>query len=48
VKRGYADSAGKAHQIDPEVGAMAGLVMVLAGIVNVLAAPLIAHWCGGR
>jgi len=32
----------KAHQIDGEVGAIAGLVMVLVGLLNVLAAPLIA------
>jgi predicted murein hydrolase (TIGR00659 family) len=44
----HAIGSARAHQIDPEVGALAGLVMVLAGIVNVLAAPLIAHWCGGR
>ena len=33
----------KAHQIDGEVGAIAGLVMVMVGIVNVLSAPLLAH-----
>lgn len=33
----------KAHQIDGEVGAVAGLVMVLVGLVNVLAAPLLVH-----
>lgn len=33
----------KAHQIDSEVGAIAGLVMVLVGLLNVLAAPLLAH-----
>ncbi|BCS52587.1 LrgB family protein [Geobacter sp. SVR] len=33
----------KAHQIDGEIGAIAGLVMVLVGMLNVLAAPLLAH-----
>ncbi len=33
----------KAYQIDEEIGAIAGLVMVLVGLLNVLAAPLIAH-----
>lgn len=32
----------KAYQIDDEIGAIAGLVMVLVGLLNVLAAPLIA------
>jgi predicted murein hydrolase (TIGR00659 family) len=32
----------KAHQVGPEEGSIAGLVMVLAGLVNVLAAPLLA------
>jgi predicted murein hydrolase (TIGR00659 family) len=32
----------KAHQIGPEEGSVASLVMVLVGIVNVLAAPLVA------
>jgi predicted murein hydrolase (TIGR00659 family) len=32
----------KAHQIDSEIGAIAGLVMVLVGLLNVLAAPLLA------
>jgi predicted murein hydrolase (TIGR00659 family) len=31
----------KAHEIGPEEGAVAGLVMVLTGIFNVLAAPLL-------
>ncbi len=35
---------GKAHQIGSEEGSIAGLVMVLVGLVNVLAAPLIAHF----
>jgi len=34
----------KAHQIDREIGAIAGLVMVLVGLFNVLAAPLLAHF----
>lgn len=33
----------KAHQIDGEVGAIAGLVMVLVGLFNVLAAPLLVY-----
>lgn len=33
----------KAYQIDEEIGAIAGLVMVLVGLLNVLAAPIIAH-----
>jgi putative effector of murein hydrolase len=35
--------SNRAHQIDREVGAIAGLVMVLGGIMNVLAAPLLAR-----
>lgn len=34
----------KAHQIDGEIGAIAGLVMVLVGLLNVLAAPMLAHF----
>ena len=34
----------KAHLLDAEVGAIAGLVMVLSGLLNVLAAPLLAHF----
>jgi predicted murein hydrolase (TIGR00659 family) len=33
----------RAHQIGETEGAVAGLVMVLVGLLNVLAAPLIAH-----
>ena len=33
----------KAHGMGREEGAVAGLVMVLVGLVNVLAAPLLAH-----
>jgi predicted murein hydrolase (TIGR00659 family) len=33
----------KANQIGAEEGSVAGLVMVLVGLVNVLAAPLLAH-----
>jgi predicted murein hydrolase (TIGR00659 family) len=36
----------KAHQIDAEVGAIAGLVMVLVGLLNVLAAPVLARFLG--
>lgn len=39
----HAVGSNRAHQIDRDEGAIAGLVMVLAGIVNVLAAPLLAH-----
>lgn len=41
----------KAHQIDGESGAVAGLVMVLVGVINVLAAPVLIrllHWCVAR
>lgn len=34
----------KAHEIGEEEGSIAGLVMVLVGLVNVLAAPLLADW----
>ena len=34
----------KAHQIGSEEGSIAGLVMVLVGLINVLAAPLLAHF----
>jgi len=44
----HAIGSARAHHIDPELGAMAGLVMVLAGLVNVLAAPWIARWGIGR
>ncbi|GFE61962.1 LrgB family protein [Geobacter sp. AOG2] len=33
----------KAYQIDGEIGTIAGLVMVLVGMLNVLAAPLLVH-----
>jgi len=33
----------KAHQIGREEGSVAGLVMVMVGLINVLAAPLIGH-----
>lgn len=33
----------RAHQIGREEGAVAGLAMVLVGLMNVLAAPLVAH-----
>ncbi len=33
----------KAHQIGREEGSIAGLVMVMVGLVNVLAAPLLGH-----
>ncbi|MBS7540566.1 LrgB family protein [Ancylobacter lacus] len=33
----------RAHQIGQTEGAVAGLVMVLVGLLNVLAAPLVAH-----
>lgn len=34
----------KAHQVGAEEASMAGLVMVLAGLMNVLLAPLVSHW----
>lgn len=39
----HAFGAAKAHQINSEVGSIAGLVMVFVGLLNVLAAPLLAH-----
>ncbi len=33
----------KAHEIGAEEGSIAGLVMVLVGLLNVLAAPVLAH-----
>lgn len=38
----HAIGTARAHQIDGEVGAIAGLIMVLTGVGNVLAAPLLA------
>jgi putative effector of murein hydrolase len=40
----HAVGSNRAHQINRDEGAIAGLVMVLAGIVNVLAAPLLAYF----
>jgi predicted murein hydrolase (TIGR00659 family) len=40
--------AARAHQIGKQEGSIAGLVLVLAGVLNVLTAPLLArilHWC---
>jgi putative effector of murein hydrolase len=34
----------KAHQIGREEGSVAGLLMVFAGLSNVLLAPILAHW----
>jgi len=34
----------KAHEVGAEEGSMAGLVMVLAGLLNVLLAPLFINW----
>lgn len=42
----HALGTAKAYQRDPEEGAIAGLVMVMAGVLNVLAAPLIV-WLAG-
>ena len=33
----------KAHQVGREEGSMAGLVMVMAGLLNVLIAPVLAY-----
>lgn len=38
----HAAGTAKAHEIGSEEGSIAGLVMVLAGLMNVLAAPVIA------
>lgn len=40
----HAAGSNKAHQINRDEGAIAGLVMVLAGVFNVLVAPLLAHF----
>lgn len=40
----HAVGVSKAHEIGEEEGSIAGLVMVLVGVVNVLVAPLLAHW----
>lgn len=34
----------KAHELGPQEGSIAGLVMVLVGLLNVVAAPVLAHW----
>jgi putative effector of murein hydrolase len=39
----HAFGAAKAHQIDREMGSIAGLVMIFVGLLNVLAAPLVVH-----
>lgn len=39
----HAIGTAKAHKIGQEEGAIAGLVMVLAGVLNVLAAPFLAY-----
>ena len=39
----HAIGAAKAYQIGREEGSIAGLMMVLVGVLNVLAAPLLAH-----
>jgi hypothetical protein len=36
-------SPGQAHEIGAEEGSIAGLVMILTGLFNVLAAALLAH-----
>ena len=39
----HAFGTAKAHQINGEIGSIAGLVMVFVGLLNVLAAPLLAR-----
>jgi putative effector of murein hydrolase len=39
----HAFGTAKAHQIDSELGSIAGLVMVFVGVLNVLAAPFLAR-----
>jgi predicted murein hydrolase (TIGR00659 family) len=39
----HAFGTAKAHQIDSELGSIAGLVMVFVGLLNVLAAPFLAR-----
>jgi predicted murein hydrolase (TIGR00659 family) len=43
----HAFGTAKAHQISQEIGAVAGLVMVFVGLLNVLAAPLLAWVSAG-
>ena len=43
--RGF--GTAKAHQISEEIGAVSGLVMVFAGLLNVLTAPWLA-WLARR
>ncbi|MDR3511440.1 MAG: LrgB family protein [Caulobacteraceae bacterium] len=40
----HAVGVAKAHQIGGEEGSIAGVILVLVGLVNVLAAPLLALW----
>jgi len=40
----HAAGAATAHRLGLEEGSMAGLVMVLAGLLNVLSAPWLARW----
>jgi putative effector of murein hydrolase len=37
----HAFGTAKAHQISEEIGAVAGLVMIFVGLLNVAAAPLL-------
>jgi len=39
----HAVGTAKGHQIGNEIGAVAGLIMVFVGILNVLTAPLLGH-----
>ncbi len=43
----HAIGTAKAYQRDPEEGAIAGLVMVMAGVLNVLVAPLVVWLAAG-
>lgn len=40
----HAAGTARAREIGSEEGAVAGLVMVLVGLLNVLAAPLLHHY----
>jgi putative effector of murein hydrolase len=37
----HAFGTAKAHQISEEIGAVAGLVMIFVGLLNVVAAPIV-------
>ena len=40
----YGAGVSRAHEVGGEEGSVAGLVMVLTGLLNLFAAPLLSHW----